>query len=73
VAEVKSRFEATATAIETQFALLATARIVASEYGTRCSTLLLSHADGRMEFAERTFDPSGADGSTLRYEFSATA
>jgi len=73
VAEVKSRFETTARAIETQFALLATAKIVAPEYGTRCSTVLLSHAEGRMEFAERTFAPSGADGSTLRYEFSGSA
>lgn len=73
VMEVKSRFQATALAIESQFALLASAKIVAPGYGTRCSTVLLWHGDGRMHFAERAFDPSGADGSTLRYEFSATA
>ncbi len=73
VMEVKSRFQATALAIESQFALLASAKIVAPGYGTRCSTVLLWHGDGRMHFAERLFDPSGADGSTLRYEFSATA
>jgi len=72
VMEVKSRYEGVGTAIEPQFALLATAKIVAPEYGTRCSTVLLAHADGRMQFAERPFDASGAEGSTLRYEFSAS-
>jgi uncharacterized protein with NRDE domain len=69
VMEVKSRYEGAGTAIEPQFALLATAKIVAPEYGTRCSTVLLAHAGGRMQFAERPFDASGAEGSTLRYEF----
>jgi uncharacterized protein with NRDE domain len=71
--EVKSRFEGTGRALEPQFALLAGAKIVAPEYGTRCSTVLMAHGDGRMQFAERSFDPSGADGSTLRYEFAAAA
>jgi uncharacterized protein with NRDE domain len=69
VMDVKSRFEGIGTAIESQFGLLATAKIVAPEYGTRCSTVLLAHGAGRMEFAERPFDASGAEGSTLRYEF----
>lgn len=72
VMDVKSRFEGAAMAIEPLFSLLATAKIVAPGYGTRCSTVLLAHRDGRMEFAERAFDPSGANGSTLRYEFSRT-
>jgi uncharacterized protein with NRDE domain len=72
VTEVKSRFEDIGRAVESQFALLATAKIVAPEYGTRCSTVLLAHGDGRMEFAERPFDASGADGSTLRYEFAVS-
>jgi len=72
VMDVKSRFEGTGAAVESQFALLAGAKIVAPEYGTRCSSVLLAHGDGRMHFSERAFDPSGADGSTLRYEFSAT-
>src|SRR5258706_10045192 len=42
VIEVRSKFEGTALAIEPQFALLATAKIVAPEYGTRCSTVLLA-------------------------------
>ena len=73
VMEVKSRFESTPLAIEPQFALLATAKIVAPEYGTRCSTVLLARRGGGMQFAERAFDPSGADGSTMRYEFPGTA
>ena len=69
VMEVKSRFKDTALAIEPLFSLLATAKIVAPEYGTRCSTVLLAQRDGGMRFAERDFDPSGAEGATLRYEF----
>ena len=72
VMEVKSRFEAAPVAIEPLFSLLAGAKIVAPVYGTRCSTVLLRGEDGRMQFAERPFDPSGADGSTLRYEFKAS-
>jgi len=67
--EVKARFEATPVAIEPLFSVLAAAKIVAAEYGTRCSTVLLAQGDGRMQFAERSFDPTGAEGSTLRYEF----
>src|SRR5258706_12398715 len=73
VMEVKSRFEGTGRALEPQFALLAGAKLLAPEYGTRCSTVLMAHGNGRMQFAERPFDPSGADGSTLRYEFTAAA
>ena len=73
VMEVKKRFKSTDLAIEPQFALLATAKIVAPEYGTRCSTVLLSQGDGRMQFAERAFGPSGADGMTMRYELPGTA
>jgi len=29
------------------------------EYGTRCSTVLLLEADGRLQLAERRFDPAG--------------
>jgi len=72
VMEVKSRFEAAPVAIEPLFSLLAGAKIVAPVYGTRCSTVVLRREDGRLEFAERPFDPSGADGSTLRYEFKAS-
>jgi uncharacterized protein with NRDE domain len=69
VTDVRTKFESTGTAMESQFALLAGAKIVAPEYGTRCSTVLLAQDDGRTQYAERSFDPSGAEGGTLRYEF----
>jgi len=69
VMDVKARFQAAPVAIEPLFSLLATAKIVAPAYGTRCSTVVLAGNPGRMQFAERAFDASGADGSTLRYEF----
>ena len=72
VMEVKARFAAAPVAIEPLFTLLAGAKIVAPVYGTRCSTVFLQEAGGRMQFAERPFDPSGADGSTLRYELRAS-
>jgi uncharacterized protein with NRDE domain len=70
VMEVKARFQAAPVAVEPLFSLLATARIVAPVYGTRCSTVVLAGMSGRTQFAERAFDAAGADGSTLRYEFS---
>jgi len=33
--------------------------VLHSEYGTRCSTVLLLEADGRLQMAERRFDPGG--------------
>ena len=71
VLEVKSRFEASPAAIEPLFALLGTAKIVAPAYGTRCASVLLADADGRLQFAERQFDAQGSEGTTARYEFSA--
>ena len=68
VMEVKSRFEVTHLAIESLFALLATAKIVAPTYGTRCSTVLLAGSDGRLQFAERPFDAGGIEGETVRFE-----
>jgi uncharacterized protein with NRDE domain len=68
VLDVKSLFKAAPIAIEPLFSVLASAKIIAPVYGTRCSTVLLQESGGRVQFAERPFDPSGADGSTLRYE-----
>jgi uncharacterized protein with NRDE domain len=72
VMDVKARFEAAPLMIEPLFSLLASAKIVAPAYGTRCSTVMLAGADGRVQFAERPFDPAGIDGSTTRYEFRPT-
>ena len=71
VAEPKAQLERSIDppSIEPLFAVLAASKIVAPEYGTRCSTVLLGGHDGRVQFAERSFGPSGVDGPTLRYEF----
>ena len=58
-------------AIEPLFTVVSGSKIVAPEYGTRCSTVVLKGSDGRIQFAERPFDPSGADGVTTRYEFTS--
>jgi uncharacterized protein with NRDE domain len=58
-----------ATSLESLFEVLAAARIIAPEYGTRCSTVLLRAADGMVQLAERTFDARGAAGETVRFEF----
>jgi uncharacterized protein with NRDE domain len=71
VLEVKARFETCPVAIESLFGLLATAKIVAPAYGTRCASVLLADGDGRMQFAERPFDADGNEGTTARYEFPA--
>jgi uncharacterized protein with NRDE domain len=72
VMEVKARFRAAPAAVEPLFSLLATAKIVAPVYGTRCSTVVLAGPE-RTQFAERAFDASGAEGSTLRFEFGRPA
>jgi uncharacterized protein with NRDE domain len=56
-----------APAVEPLFSLLAAARIVNPEYGTRCSTVYLQSA--RARYAERSFSPDGAEPETLHYEF----
>ena len=60
-------------AIEPLFTVLAASKIVAPEYGTRCSTIVLIGGDGRLQLAERPFDSSGADGVTVRHEFRISA
>jgi len=66
----KARFGALiepAPAIEPLFTLLAEARIVNPEYGTRCSTIYLQSS--RTRYAERTFSPDGAEQETVQFEF----
>jgi uncharacterized protein with NRDE domain len=55
-------------ALESLFELLTPWKIVAPEYGTRCSTVLVSNG-GRTLYAERPFDAAGAESATARYEF----
>jgi uncharacterized protein with NRDE domain len=47
--------------------MLAPVRIVAPQYGTRCSSALLVDESGRTQFAERSFDPDGRDRGTVYY------
>ena len=58
-----------APSVETLFSLLAPARIVNEQYGTRCSTVCFMGEEIR--YAERTFAPDGAEGETLFFELSA--
>ena len=71
VAEHKARFAdslESGPSIEPLFGVLAAARIVAPEYGTRCSTVLIRGSSGRLQFAERAFDATGAELDTVRFE-----
>jgi uncharacterized protein with NRDE domain len=49
--------------------MLSSARIVSATYGTRCSTVVLQGADGRVQFAERTYGPEGVEEDTARFDF----
>ncbi len=60
-----------APAVEALFALLVPAKIINERYGTRCSTIFIRTKEGQLRYAERAFDPSGADGETLRFELAA--
>jgi uncharacterized protein with NRDE domain len=53
--------------------MLSAARIVSGSYGTRCSSVVLQGSDGRVQFAERTYGPEGAELETVRYEFRLAA
>jgi uncharacterized protein with NRDE domain len=70
VGDSKARFRAAlegGPAAETLFGVLAPARIVNPQYGTRCSTVLLKGRKTR--YAERIFTPDGAAGDTVHYDF----
>ncbi|MGE0873958.1 MAG: NRDE family protein [Burkholderiales bacterium] len=73
VREGKARLAAclVAPSLESLFALLLPAKIIAPVYGTRCSTVLAAEDSGRVSYAERAFDAAGNEGETLRYEFAA--
>jgi uncharacterized protein with NRDE domain len=69
VQPAKARVAALPPAIEPLFSALAAAKIVNGQYGTRCSTILISSGDA-VTYAERLFGPDGADGETRRFRFS---
>ena len=68
----KRRFRARlspAPALEPLFEVLAAAKVVNPQYGTRCSTVMSGCGSGRIRYAERSFAPDGAELETLQYEF----
>ena len=69
VQPLKQRIADTPPAVEPYFTVLATAKIVNPQYGTRCSTVLLDTGN-EIRYAERTFAPDGTDGETVHFHFS---
>lgn len=57
-----------APSIEPLFSVLAAAKIVAPDYGTRCATILIKGSDGTLRYAERPFDSEGNEGETVRFD-----
>jgi uncharacterized protein with NRDE domain len=53
--------------VESLFKVVKGGQIVHPEYGTRCSTILLSGE--RTRYAERAFAPDGSAGETVHYDF----
>jgi hypothetical protein len=49
------------------FSLVAEAKIVNPQYGTRCSTVLLDSGKD-MRYSERAFDAEGGEGTTLHFQ-----
>ena len=65
----KQRIADMPSAVEPLFAALASAKIVNPAYGTRCSTVLLDSGSA-LRYAERSFQPDGAEGETVQFAFS---
>ena len=59
VQPIKAKAADTLPSVEALFSLVAEAKIVNSQYGTRCSTVLLDSGHD-MRYAERAFGPDGA-------------
>jgi len=70
VQPLKQRVADTPPAVEALFSVLAQAKILNPEYGTRCSTVLLDDAK-QMRYAERSFESDGSEGATVHFQFSA--
>jgi len=69
VQPLKERVADTPPAVEPLFTVLAQAKVINPQYGTRCSTVLLD-AGKELRYAERSFAPDGSDGETVRFAFS---
>ena len=68
VQPLKQRIADTPPAVEPYFTVLASAKILNPEYGTRCSTVLLDSSQ-EIRYSERTFARDGADGETVHFQF----
>ena len=66
VQSLKARVADTLPAVEPLFSVLAAAKILNPDYGTRCSTVLLRSENG-LRYSERTFLPDGSEGDTRHY------
>ena len=64
----KARIAESSPAVEPLFGMLAAAKIINAEYGTRCSTVLLD-AGEEVRYSERSFGPDGAEGETKHFQF----
>jgi len=67
IEESKKRFQEAIPAVEPLFSVIAPARIVNAQYGTRCSTVLIREKE-KTRYVERTFAPDGAEGDTVSFE-----
>jgi uncharacterized protein with NRDE domain len=49
--------------------MLSSAFVSGEEYGTRCSTIVTTSSEGKIDFSEWTWDPSGEPAGMTRYQF----
>ncbi len=49
--------------------MLSSAFILGDDYGTRCSTIVTTDSEGRIDFSEWTWDRSGEPAGMTRYQF----
>jgi uncharacterized protein with NRDE domain len=69
VQPIKAKAADTLPSVEALFSLVAQAKIVNEQYGTRCSTVLLDSGKD-MRYSERAFGADGFEGTTLHFQFS---
>jgi uncharacterized protein with NRDE domain len=67
VEPAKKDFAETIPAVEVLLSVLAKAKILNPQYGTRCSTVLLKGE--RTRYVERSFSPDGSEIDTRHFEF----
>jgi uncharacterized protein with NRDE domain len=67
VEPAKKAFADAIPAVEVLFSVLAKARILNPQYGTRCSTVLLKGE--RTRYVERSFNPDGSEIDTRHFDF----